>query len=198
MPIATAVWFYSEQSTFLDMIIDLYCEVLGVSFFLWGRMRFVGKTTTTRESVQYSGPLKSIFALYLGFQLLQGWTITSPPQSRGGVTVSWLLGHAVWRICVHQPVSPPSFALFWNHRRELQGQTAQLRDGGAGQALRLLLLQDGVLRLVHAQRSATCQETLTGQLQAGSPPGVQEVQDWAPVARSQPLTTLHPTMDNPN
>lgn len=46
------------------------------------------------------------------------------------------------------------------HRWKLPGQTSQLCDGGAGQALRLLLLQECLLCLVYPECSAR-QEALT-------------------------------------
>lgn len=46
------------------------------------------------------------------------------------------------------------------HRWKLPGQTSQLRDGGSGQALRLLVLQECLLCLVYPECSAH-QEALT-------------------------------------
>lgn len=105
-------------------------------------------------------------------------TIPCSPQVAGlCVSVCWCDSYVSWLFS--QPAS--LFFLFY-HRWELPGQTPQLCDGGAGQAVRLPLLQDCLLCLVYPECTAF-KEALTWWAQT------------APVCQSDVRRVVYPSDD---
>ena len=141
-------WFKKKRSWRLKTVFFTHSlPLFSVLTLLWKGLTNEGGTVS--DASQKTQPR-------LWFEA-QTWTGANLQHNTLQSTSLRLVCVSVWRCTVHvclgvAPYQPLSLLLFVSVCRwKLPGQTSQLRDGGSGQAVRLLLLQERLLCLVHPE-----------------------------------------------